>query len=120
MTAAGFQSYAYAKLDRHDRRVLDAFKWIRSHYTMDGSPGVGQQGHYYFMMALARSLKAWQEALVVTPNGVKHDWANDLIDTLAALQKPDGSWANTNNRWFESNPNLATCYAMIALQAAVR
>jgi squalene-hopene/tetraprenyl-beta-curcumene cyclase len=120
MTAAGFQSYAYAKLDRHDPRVLDAFKWVRSHYTLDENPGVGPQGHYYFLMAFARALKAWQEPAIVTPDGSRHDWANDLVDKLVALQKPDGSWANSNKRWFENNANLATCYALIALQAAVR
>jgi squalene-hopene/tetraprenyl-beta-curcumene cyclase len=118
MTAAGFQSYAYAKLDRNDERVRDAFKWVRSHYTLDENPGVGPQGHFYFLMAFARALKAWQEPKITTSDGVQHDWANELVDKLVSLQKPDGSWSNKNNRWFEGNANLATCYALIALQAA--
>ena len=57
---------------------------------------------------------------ITTADGQSHDWANELIDKLAALQKPDGSFVNTADRWQEGDLNLVTCYALIALQTATR
>lgn len=47
------------------------------------------------------------------------DWANDLIDRLAELQNPDGSFRVVDDRWMEDNPVLITSYALLALQHAV-
>ncbi|GAB4554844.1 MAG: hypothetical protein Tsb0013_17530 [Phycisphaerales bacterium] len=47
------------------------------------------------------------------------DWANDLIDRLAELQNPDGSFRVVDDRWMEDNPVLITAYALLALQHAV-
>jgi len=35
---------------------------------------------------------------------------------LINLQKPDGSWANENGRWFEKDAVLVTAYSIIALE----
>ena len=37
------------------------------------------------------------------------------LEYLASKQKPDGSWINSTDRWYESDPNLVTCYALMAL-----
>jgi squalene-hopene/tetraprenyl-beta-curcumene cyclase len=34
---------------------------------------------------------------------------------LASRQKEDGSWVNGNQRWFESDANLSTSFALLAL-----
>ncbi len=34
---------------------------------------------------------------------------------LINLQQRDGSWANTNGRWWEKDPNLVTAYAIQSL-----
>ncbi|MEC9374167.1 MAG: hypothetical protein VYC34_10000, partial [Planctomycetota bacterium] len=47
------------------------------------------------------------------------DWANDLIDRLAELQKEDGSFENLHDRWMEGDPVLVTAYALLALQHAI-
>ena len=47
------------------------------------------------------------------------DWANDLVDRLAELQNPDGSFRVVDDRWMEDNPVLITSYALLALQHAV-
>ena len=35
---------------------------------------------------------------------------------LINLQQQDGSWANTNGRWWEKDPNLVTSYAVQSLE----
>ena len=123
MTYAGFKSYLYAQLDRNDPRVVAALGWIGRNYTLDKNPGmpaaIDQQGLYYYYMTFARTLDAYGQTTLTTADGVNHDWANDLIDALTSRQKPDGSWTNDADRWMEGDPNLVTCYALIALQAAV-
>ena len=48
--------------------------------------------------------------------GVPHPWRNELANKLLSLQRPDGSWYNDADRWFESNPYLVTAYAVLTLQ----
>ncbi len=123
MTYAGFKSYIYANLPRDDQRVQLALDWIRRHYSLEENPGVGMQGYYYFLVTFSRALDAWGEDTldVVTRSGAteQRDWANDLIDRLAELQKEDGSFENLHDRWMEGDPALVTAYALLALQHAV-
>lgn len=122
MTYAGFKSYLYAKLAPDDPRVMAALNWIGNHYTLDRNPGLPDdarlQGLYYYYMTFARALNAYGQATIQTADGQHHDWANDLIDALVSRQQDDGSWANDADRWMEGDPNLVTCYSLIALQAA--
>ena len=120
MTYAGFMSYLYAKLDRQDPRVMDAYGWIQRNYTLDENPGVGMQGYYYYLHMLSRALAAWGEPALVTADGKKHDWANEVIDKLVSLQREDGSWINEKDRWMEGDPALVTAYAVLALQHALQ
>lgn len=123
MTYAGFKSYLYAQLDRNDPRVAAALNWIGNNYTLDRNPGLPEaaklQGLYYYYMTFARALDAFGETTLQTADGQHHDWANDLIDAITSRQHDDGSWTNQADRWMESDPNLVTCYALIALEAAV-
>lgn len=124
MTYAGFKSYLYANLDRNDPRVVEAFHWINRNYTLEQNPGMPEpqkfQGYYYYFMTFARALKAWGSSQIKVADGTSHDWANDLVDKLVSLQKPDGSWNNTADRWMEGDLNLTTAYALIALENAIR
>ena len=123
MTYVGFKSYAYAALDRKDTRVVDAYNWIRRNYTVDHNPGMPEnrkmQGYFYYLMTMSRALNVWGETYVASPNGVAHDWANDIIDKLISLQRDNGSWVNQSSRWMEKDPNLVTAYALIALTHAI-
>lgn len=124
MTYSGFKSYLYANLSHDDPRVVAAHDWLLRYYTLDENPGVGQQGYYYYLVTLSRSLNAWGSTTLTpfkadgTP-GESRDWANDLIDKLASLQKPDGRFVNDTDRWMEGDPILATSYALLALQNAI-
>ena len=47
--------------------------------------------------------------------GVKHNWRKELGDSILSLQGENGSWVNTEKRWMEADPNLATAYALLTL-----
>jgi squalene-hopene/tetraprenyl-beta-curcumene cyclase len=81
-------------------------------------PQNATQGMYYYYHTLARALNAYDEPVLTDAKGAKHDWRVELIEKLASLQKPDGSWAG-EARWMEQNPTLVTSYVVLALQEAV-
>ncbi|MCC6320718.1 MAG: hypothetical protein IT438_04695 [Phycisphaerales bacterium] len=130
MTYAGFKSYLYAALPRDDVRVRAAFDWIRKNYTVQENPGVGASGMYYYYVTFSRGLNAWGQPEIDVASvskdadgkpvtrTEKRDWANDLIDRLAELQNPDGSFKSLDKRWMEDNPVLITAYALLALRNA--
>jgi len=35
------------------------------------------------------------------------------------LQKPNGSWINAADRWYEGNPDIVTAYCLVALSTCV-
>ncbi len=115
MTYAGLKSMIYAGLKSDDKRVQAAITWLKKHYDLNSNPGLGDQGLYYYYMTFAKALSALGEDKFTDDKGVEHDWRKELIDTLAARQQPDGSWANANSRWLEGDANLATGYALLAL-----
>jgi squalene-hopene/tetraprenyl-beta-curcumene cyclase len=120
MTYAGFKSLLYAGLTREDPRVQAAFDWIRAHWTFEENPGLGQQGRFYYLHAAARALAAAQSATITTPDGTAHPWRAELVDAILAEQREDGSWSNEAPRWLEGEPVLATAYALLALEEALK
>lgn len=123
MTYAGFKSLLYANVHRDDHRVQLAWRWIRSHYTLDENPNMpgrqSREGLYYYYHVFARALKAWGEPVVVDLDGRPHHWREDLCRKLLAGQKPDGSWVNDAERWLEHNADLVSAYSILALQEAI-
>ena len=118
MTYAGLKSMLYAGVGKEDPRVKAAVEWLQQHYSLDENPGMGDSGLYYYFHTFAKSLSAYGESNFVEKDGDKHDWKQELIAALASRQKEDGSWANSNERWLEADPNLATGYALLALSYA--
>jgi len=115
MSYAGLLSFAYCEVPKNDPRVQAALDWLRTHYTVEENPGMGKQGLFYYYMVMAKALSAYGEPYLVDKKGQKHYWAVDLVNKLAELQRPDGSWVNTEKRWMEDNPSLVTAYCMIVL-----
>lgn len=120
MTYAGFKSLLYAGLSKDDPRVKDALSWISQHFTFDENPGLGQQGYYYYLHAMSRALHASQSDTIRDAAGKDRAWRKELIDAIVARQRGDGSWKNDVERWEESKETLATIYAVLALEEAIK
>ncbi len=116
MTYAGMQSLIYANVDKNDERVKLAVKWIQDTYTLDENPGMGIQGLYYYYQTMSKTLSAMGMNTLTLKDGTVVDWREDLANKLISIQKGDGSWVNTNNRWWEADPVLVTCYCVLALE----
>lgn len=56
----------------------------------------------------------------VTEGGIpqSRNWRTDLVNRMAELQQPDGSFKSIDPRWMEDNSVLITAYALIALESA--
>ncbi len=120
MTYAGLKSMIYAKLEKDDPRVQAAVDWARKHYTVDENPGMKNEGYYYYLQTFAKAHAAYREEVIVTDEGEKHFWREDLIRRLLQLQKGDGQWHNDKSgRWQESIPELVTAYALISIEIAL-
>ena len=111
MTYAAVLSMCSAKLDRGDPRVRQSLDYMTRNWSVDENPGMGSQGLYYFYDIMARALSA---AAVADVGG--HDWKRELSAKVISLQKPDGSWYNDNNRFWEADPVLCTSFAMLVLE----
>lgn len=125
MTYAGLKSMMYAGLTKDDPRVQAAWDWITRNWTLDKNPGMelnkpeaAKNGLFYYYHTLGRALNVYDQPVLTDSKGNKHDWRLELIDKLASMQKPDGSW-HGDNRWMEDKPLLATAYAVLALQEAI-
>lgn len=121
VTYSGLLSLIYAQVGRSDPRVVSAVDYARRHWTVDENPGMGQQGVFYYYTIMARSLATTglRELPSVTEGGAPVPWRDELLAKLLSLQQEDGSWANSNNRFWENDPALATAYALLALEYAL-
>lgn len=115
MTYSGLKSMIYAGLTKEDPRVQAAVKWIRNNYDVTSNPGMGNAGLYYYYHTFAKTLDALGIDELEDKAGVRHDWRRELTEELARRQEPNGAWVNTNSRWMEGDPNLATAFALLAL-----
>jgi len=115
MTYAGLKSFLYAGVGKDDPRVKAAIAWIRKNYSVTENPGQKDAGLFYYYVTFAKAMEALGEDPFLDAKGAKHDWRQELFDQLKKTQKADGSWANGNRAFFESAPELATAFALLAL-----
>lgn len=123
MTYSGLLSFLHARVNRGDPRVKKAFEWISRNFTLEVNPGMatpekpelGLQGLFYYYHTMAKALSTYGKSIIVDRRGVRHDWARELGEKLAAIQKENGLWVNQASRWMERIPTLTTCYAILAM-----
>ncbi len=116
----GLLSYIYADLKQDDQRVTALMKWLKSNYTIEENPGMQQQGVYYYYHTMAKALATAQVADLKLSDGRTVNWRRELGLKLLNLQQRDGSWVNTENRWWEKDPALVTAYSVLALELIYR
>jgi len=119
MTFAGIKCLALAGVGPDDVRRKKATEWIAANYSVDVNPGrgagAGGQGYFYYLVSMARCLDTPGVDMVKDASGKEHDWRAEITRALTLRQKRDGSWGNDFAQWMESDPNLDTGYALIAL-----
>ena len=122
VTAAGLYGLLLIGVDKSDPRVQAAYKWLTANYTLDTNFGTNSKNTlFYYYCAFAKVMDAYGEAEFVDNRGQRHNWRNELADRLVALREPDGSWINhDSNVWWEDKPELATAWAAIALEHALK
>jgi squalene-hopene/tetraprenyl-beta-curcumene cyclase len=77
---------------------------------------MGQQGYFYYLYLLTKALTASGEDRLRLANGTEVRWQDEVALRLLTLQKADGSWVNSEPRWWETDSVLVTCYAVMALE----
>jgi len=115
MTYAGLKSMIYAGVKADDPRVKAAVKWAQMNYDVTSNPGMGQAGVFYYYQLFAKALDAMGESMITDAQGKKHDWRAELVDELGKRQQANGAWVNSDKKWLESDPNLSTGFALLAL-----
>jgi len=115
MTYAGLKSYIYCSVTKSDPRVQAAWTWLRANYDVGQNPKMGLDGLYYYYHTMSKTLAVWGQKNVVDDRGKAHPWAAELSTAIIKRQRPDGSWVNSNNRWWEDRADLATGYSLMAL-----
>ena len=124
MTYAFLKSMIYAGVKRDDPRMRAPFRCILKNYALARNPGYStthnknadKQGLYYYYHTMSKALLLYGKHVLQTPDGKKHNWALELSQKLATLQRKDGSWVNPyEERWHEGNPSLVTAYSIMAL-----
>lgn len=122
-TYCGVSGYLNAGLPPQSDRVEAALEWCARHWTLDENPRLGDQSLYFYYLAMAKALNASGRHILDTPRGAVK-WRPALVKKLLSLQRRApkeglGYWQNDNNRWWENDPNLATSYALLALETAM-
>ncbi len=115
MSYAGMKSMLYAGLTPEDQRVKAALKWLAMHYTVEENPGLKDAGLYYYYQLMAKALDTAKMKTFKDDKGVEHDWKAEMTEVLLKKQKEDGSWVNSDGKWMENDPNLATGFAILTL-----
>jgi len=109
MTTAGLWSF-YVILRGCDERTADAWRWIENNYYIDQNYPIGQTFLYYYLYSLAKACLLWD---VKEING--HDWYEEMAEFLISKQEADGHWSGTDPD--EEPDNVATCWALLALES---
>jgi squalene-hopene/tetraprenyl-beta-curcumene cyclase len=127
MTYAGLTSYIFAGLDRNDERISAAIAWIRNHWDplksnrnpeLAGTPSE-MGGYFYYLKVMTRALDLYGSDTLVRPSGESVHWRSEVIAAILKQQRDEGFWVNDYGRYWESDPVLATAYALMALQNAL-
>ncbi len=116
MTYAGLLSLIFANLEKDDPRVKAAMGWISKNFDLNSNVELGARGLYYYYVTMAKALDAYGQEKIITDDGIIHYWAKELAEKILSLQRPDGSFMNTESKeWLENDQILVSTYMLKAL-----
>ena len=95
-------------------RALD---WLRTNHRVDANPGVVGGPMEPFAQAMRGYYRAGAATCFAEAGGPA-GWRAELIATVVAEQREDGSWLNENPLQKENDPLIATAFALTALLEA--
>lgn len=94
-----------------------ALEWLTKHHRVDGVPGFDESTAkwregmlYYYLAASAQAFKQAKKG----PKG----WQDEMVRSLIARQREDGSFKNASFLMKEDDPLIATTLALLALISA--
>lgn len=116
MTYAGIKSLLFSDLPKDDPRIEAAIEWIKKHWTLEENPNFGLQTLFFYYRTLSIALSTYGEKIIITEDGVKHDWYRELAEKLMGLQHNEGYWVNTVTKFWEGNKDLVTAHAIQAME----
>lgn len=122
VTAAGMYALLLIGVEKSDPRVQAAYKWLTTNYTLDSNFGTGTKNTlFYYYNAFSKVMHAYGERVFVDSRGQRRNWRNELAEKLISLQETNGSWFNHDSaEWWEDKPELATAWAVMALENALK
>jgi squalene-hopene/tetraprenyl-beta-curcumene cyclase len=116
-TSAGIWGLFLSGLDAGDARIKAGLEWLNVHYSWDVNPNMEAKGLYNYFWGAARVNTFSKKSVVIDQSGTSHVWFDDLANKLMDIQVEDGYWINQDSDWFWENiPELATAYALLALE----
>ena len=110
----------YLKVNKNDKRVEAAYKWIKDNYSVTENPVMGDQGLFYYYQTFSKSLSSFGEDKITDSKGIVHNWRAELAGQLIKIQNEDGWWQNQNSRWWENNKILVTTYCILSLEEILK
>ncbi len=119
ITAAGLFNYLVSGNDPTQPEVVAARKWLDARYTLSDNPNMERMGILYYLWTQTRVLAMSTQDWVVDGSGKLHDWRAEIAEHFMGIQGAEGGWpGSVNTDWREGEPELASMYALLALQAA--
>jgi hypothetical protein len=120
MTHAGIWTNLLAGRDLTHQPVQDALNWVQTapYWTVTENPNRGSAALYYYYVTMARALSVARRTNLVVDD-IAHDWFRELsAELMTGGHQPheDGYWYNTDDDEWESDENLVTAYAILALE----
>jgi prenyltransferase beta subunit len=116
-TADGILAMLALFMKPDEPRVASALQWLVKHHRVDGVPGFDESTAkwragmlYYYLAASAQAFKQAGSG----PEG----WRKELVRSLIARQREDGSFKNASFLMKEDDPLIATTLALLALTSA--
>jgi len=116
LTYAGLKSLLYARAPADDPCVVAAVAWARQHYRTDANPGLGTVGLYTYLYTMVKALKAYELNMLWFETALGVDWRREVVDRLLSLQHGTGEWLHSDPRWWETQPELVSAYALLTLE----